>query len=98
MREIHLPSDATEGDLQLAERIAVAFDSGDLHVLWSGGVVSAGRGPATARAALPAPAEPEREPTGLPLLATLMAELASGLLALLESFVTPPSEPAGGAR
>ena len=35
MRELHLPEQATERDLELAEQVARAFGSGELHVCWS---------------------------------------------------------------
>lgn len=51
MREVHLPVDATEGELELAEQVAVAMHSEVLLVCWTGRreSVSARRGTPRAR-------------------------------------------------
>jgi hypothetical protein len=73
MRELHLPGNATERDLELAEQVARAFESQALHVCWS---ERGGAGP-------PAPMPvPSASPFG-----ALVGELAGGLAALWEAMV-----------
>jgi hypothetical protein len=73
MRELHLPENATERDLELAEHVARAFESHSLHVCWSecGGTSPTARIPA-------APGSP---------FGVLIGELAGGLAALWEAMV-----------
>jgi hypothetical protein len=73
MRELHLPENATERDLDLAEQIARAFESQALHVCWSEreGVSPPARVPV-----------PPASPFG-----ALVGELAGGLAALWEAMV-----------
>jgi hypothetical protein len=73
MRELHLPEQATERDLELAEQVARAFDSGELHVCWS-----EWRGPCIPERVTPSPAASF---TGF------LTELAGGLSALWDALV-----------
>jgi hypothetical protein len=81
MRELHLPENATERDLDLAEQIARAFDTQALHVCWSER--------AGTSAPVRAPAVPAR-PLGVRL-----GEFAGGLAALWEAMVAGLEHRAG---
>ena len=73
MRELHLPEQATELDLELAEQVARAFDSGELHVCWS-----ERRGPCIPERMAPSPAVS---------FTAFLNELAGGLSALWDALV-----------
>ena len=73
MRELHLPEQATERDLELAEQVARAFASGELHVCWS-----ERSGPCIPERVAPSPAAS---------LTGFLNELAGGLSALWDALV-----------
>jgi hypothetical protein len=83
MRELHLPEHSTERDLELAEDVARAFDSLQLLVCWS-----ELRGPCAPGPPAPVPPHP---------LATLVGELAGGLVALWEMLVSAAEQRPGSA-
>ena len=73
MRELHLPEQATERDLELAEQVARAFDSGELHVCWSDR-----SGPCVPERMAPSPAA---------TFTGFLTEIAGGLSALWDALV-----------
>lgn len=81
MRELHLPENATERDLALAEQIARVFDTQALHVCWS---ERAGASPP-----VPVSKEPARP------LGARFGEFAGGLAALWDAMVAGLEHRAG---